>query len=177
MERVDQGAGGAQRVGRVGVGLHRRAESGHDAVAEELVEDESAVADGALEIRLIGPRPLVVFGDRSLIKLILINALRNAIESTISAAPSDSEPLVMSWGDTDVDTWVTILDRGIGLPLAFDRAFAIGETTKSKQGHQGMGLAIAKQAADSIDGTVDLRPRDEGGAAFDVRWPHRAGQA
>ena len=77
----------------------------------------------------------------------------------------------MSWEQTDTDVWVAVIDNGVGLATGTDQAFDIGTTTKSKAAHYGMGLSIAREAARSLDGTVSLVPREEGGARFELRWP------
>jgi len=108
-----------------------------------------------------------------------MNGVRNAIDSTIElnrAAPPDSPigRILVTWGDDDRSLWVVVLDRGVGLPPGFYEAFEIGTTTKSKETHLGMGLAIARRAARSIGGEVSLTPRAESGASFELTWPGKA---
>ena len=106
-------------------------------------------------------------------KLIVANGLRNAIEATESVADSAklSNRIVISWGETDRDYWIAIVDWGPGLPLGIDRMFDIGSTTQ--RGHLGMGLAIAERAALSLTGKVTLTPREDKGARYEFRWPRR----
>jgi signal transduction histidine kinase len=120
-----------------------------------------------LRIETSGPSSLQVVGSRALVDLIIGNALKNAVEATVAAG--STSPVVMTWDFTEVDIWVAVLDRGVGLPPAFQRAFEIGTTSKAS--HFGMGLAIAGNAARSLDGTVTLRPRADGGVVFELRWP------
>ncbi|MEX1254088.1 MAG: sensor histidine kinase [Dehalococcoidia bacterium] len=135
------------------------------------ISDEDELL-GHIETELTGTTPLIVIGDTALVRLIVSNGLRNAIEATEAVPTGEKEPVLINWGDTDRDTWISILDRGIGLPPAHDRVFEIGLTTKSKDRHLGMGLALARQAADSLGGSLTLRPRDDAGVAFELRWPH-----
>ena len=74
----------------------------------------------------------------------------------------------MTWGMTDIDYWVAVLDRGPGIVGPAESTFGIGETTK--KGHSGFGLAIAKQAIETLGGACTLQPAAEGGARFEIRW-------
>jgi len=122
-------------------------------------------------VDLAGPSPLLLVGDRSLVELALSNGIRNALEAVEQTnGDEDLSPIVVSWGETDRDFWITVLDRGMGPPGAASRAFEIGSTTK--KGHLGMGLTTARQAIQSLGGEVNLTTRGEGGGArFELRWP------
>lgn len=122
---------------------------------------------GAGNIRLAGPTPLLVMADEGLIELIVCNGLRNALEAHLTS--KIDLPVVVAWGKTDRDYWITILDRGPGLTSAQERAFEIGTSTKRE--HLGMGLALARQAVESLHGEVRLVNRPDGGAAYEVHWP------
>jgi signal transduction histidine kinase len=139
------------------------------ALIKEISIDESH--ESGIDVDLAGPAPSLVFGDRGLLTLAISNAIRNAIESTREVAQHhDGWPaVVVTWERTDAEYWVAVLDRGIGLPAASHLAFEIGKTSKPK--HDGIGLAIAKQAIDSLDGTIELKPREGGGVACQVSWP------
>jgi signal transduction histidine kinase len=136
----------------------------------ELIADLATSVDSQM-VRRIGPAPLLISSDRSLLALAVENGLRNAVEATVEkGAPAT---ITAAWGDTDKDYWVSVLDEGVGLPVGMDRIFEIGISTKSKSRHAGMGLAIAQRAIASLGGTISLVPREGGGAAFEVRWPHQ----
>ena len=138
-----------------------------DELVMRLVQDANPPAGVA--IHKSGPQPLVVQGDSSLITLCLANGLRNAIEAT-SALNTDlsSNPINVTWGQTDIDNWIAVVDVGIGFKGNLQRAFEMGTTTKS--GHLGMGLAIARQAISSLSGKLMLVP-SERGMKFEMRWP------
>ena len=76
--------------------------------------------------------------------------------------------MVITWGMTDVDYWVVILDQGPGIVGVGEGAFNIGSTTK--MGHIGFGLAIGRQAMDTLEGNVTLFPAQGGGACLELRW-------
>ena len=69
---------------------------------------------------------------------------------------------------TDVDYWVAVIDRGVGIIGPVESAFGIGKT--AKRGHRGFGLPIARQAIETLGGSCTLQPIAEGGAHFEIRW-------
>ncbi len=133
----------------------------------DLAENERFAHE--IEISYVGPQPMIIFCDRGLLALALCNGIKNAIEAAISVRSANREPMIIvSWGQTDIDQWITILDNGPGLPNNALRSFTLGETTKS--GHLGFGLGIALQAIETLHGTVELRNSGANGAAYELRW-------
>lgn len=133
----------------------------------EIVNAE--VPDGqALDVSLVGPKPMIVTSDPALVRLAICNGVRNALEAVAATAPSEVHPIVITWGETDVDYWVAILDRGVGIVGPPEAAFEIGKSTKKD--HRGFGLAIARQAIETLGGTVVLAPAAQGGARYEARW-------
>ncbi len=140
----------------------------------DLIRDTSQTAkpEGvAMRVEQIGQAPLIVSGDPSLVYMVISNGLRNAVEASLPQANDHPPQIILTWGETDVDYWVSIADRGSGLPAGSDQIWDIGST--NKKDHLGMGLAIAKQAAKSLRGTITLNPRAKGGVAFEFRWLKR----
>ena len=79
--------------------------------------------------------------------------------------------MVMNWGTTDVDSWLTILDNGPGLSDRVRDPFQFATTTK--RAHLGVGLTITRRALSSLGGRgPSSEPPETGGALFEVRWPH-----
>jgi signal transduction histidine kinase len=112
--------------------------------------------------------PVIVIGDSGLVRLALDNAIRNAIEATESAETA----IVVNCGGTDGNAWIVVLDEGGGLPKDFPNAFDPGTTTKSKDHHFGLGLAIADQAMRSLGGGIRLIPRHPRGTSCEINWAH-----
>lgn len=130
---------------------------------------QTMAAPEGVVIHKAGPQPCVVEGDSGLVSLALVNGLRNAIESTVAAGDElKNLPITVTWGCTDIDCWVSVVDVGIGFKGNVQRAFEMGTTTKS--GHLGMGLATAKQAMESLSGHLLLVPNAKG-VRFEMRWP------
>lgn len=137
------------------------------AFIRDLVEIERVGRD--VEASYVGISPLVIFCDRGLLGLALCNGIKNAMEAAISVRSDTRTPMiVVSWGQTDKDNWITVIDNGPGLPSNSARSFVLGESSKS--GHLGFGLGIARQAIETLHGYVELRNSGADGAAYELRW-------
>jgi signal transduction histidine kinase len=141
-----------------------------DEVVQRCIQ-ESPVSEN-VHIQKAGPLQCIVVGDSGLVAMCLNNGLRNAIEATSAlSAETKSPPITIAWGQTDIDCWVSIVDSGVGFKGNLQRALEMGTTTK--QGHLGMGLAIANQALGSMGGKLLLVPNARG-VRFEMRWPKLA---
>ncbi|WP_341022939.1 HAMP domain-containing sensor histidine kinase [Brevundimonas diminuta] len=120
-------------------------------------------------ISTIGPRPFLIKSDPSLVRMVVVNGIRNAVEAQQAASEQPSAHAVtISWGDSDVDYWLAVLDHGPGLTGPIETAFEIGNSTKKD--HIGFGLAIARQAVETMIGSLTLEPAKHGGALYTARW-------
>lgn len=119
-------------------------------------------------VSMIGPDNLVVMADKKLLGLAFVNGLRNALEACESAGCESQDSVIVSWNTTDIDCWISIKDSGAGLALSVSDDLTFLRSTKD--GHAGMGLRIAQQAMESLDGIVSLRTSEHGGAIFTLQW-------
>jgi signal transduction histidine kinase len=131
-----------------------------------LVETEFADSRGLITMH--GPQPMLLVSDEALLRFAICNGLRNAVEAIGDGVHADAPPIVITWGATDTDYWVAVLDRGPGIPASIDSIFGIGKTTK--KGHSGFGLPIALSAIEALGGTVTLQPASGGGTKYELRW-------
>jgi len=137
------------------------------ALIQEVVFDETS--KHGLEVSQHGPKPLMVTTDPRLLRLAFCNGVRNALDAVRGIDMANGEhPVVVTWGKTDVDVWISVVDAGPGLRGPPEHAFEIGRTTKGD--HSGFGLAIARQAMESLGGSVRLAKAAGGGAWFELRW-------
>jgi signal transduction histidine kinase len=131
-----------------------------------------------ISISRVGERPSLVVGDPRLIRLAICNGIRNGIEAVLTTKLAtikigeknvfiSTAEIVISWGSTDTDHWITVIDQGPGINDSA-RFFSVGTSTKN--GHAGFGLAIAKQAIESANGTIGLYSSPSGGATYEIRW-------
>ena len=104
-------------------------------------------------------------GDRELVRRMLANLLHNAIRHS----PPDSEiEIAASRDGSSVD--LQVCDRGPGVtPQEAERIFD-PYVSKTGAGH-GLGLVFCRLAAQAHRGTIEVLPRDGGGATFRVRLP------
>ena len=135
-------------------------------LVDELIEEETESKH--ISVSTQGPRPFLIVSDPGLLRLAISNGLRNAIEATFQSGATGDHSVVITWGRTDIDYWVTVLDRGPGISGSVEKAFDIGQTNKN--GHAGFGLAIARQAIESLYGSSTLHPAQGGGTRFELRW-------
>jgi len=140
--------------------------------------DLSALVDELLDaytpdvrtwISTIGSRPFLIKSDPSLVRMVVANGIRNAVEAQQAASDQpNAHAVTISWGDSDVDYWLAVLDHGVGLNGPIETAFEIGNPTKKD--HIGFGLAIARQAVETMIGSLILEPSKHGGALYTARW-------
>ena len=140
--------------------------------------DLSALVDELLDVyspevrewvSTIGSRPFLIKSDPSLVRMVVVNGIRNAVEAqqAASAIPNPHD-VTISWGETDIDYWLAVVDHGGGINGPIETAFEIGNSTKKD--HIGFGLAIARQAVETMIGSLTLQPAKHGGALYTARW-------
>ena len=136
--------------------------------------------EGAHRMRVdLAPRAEWVRGNPIIIEQIFVNLLLNAVEAStaprcviVTAFPS-LLPQAARMVGASLYVCIRVWDDGPGIPadlrqLVFDPFF----TTKHES--PGMGLSVARQAAESLDGILELTD-DESGTCFSVYLPSGEG--
>jgi signal transduction histidine kinase len=120
-------------------------------------------------------RPLIVYGDASLLSQLFSNLLSNAVKYSPNGGL-----IRVTASQEGVQIAVVIEDRGIGIPESdrqriFERYYR-GSNTSGIAG-SGVGLSLVSAIVDLHKGTISLDSREGDGSRFAVRLPAAAASA
>lgn len=153
-----------------------------DVSIEELIDESARELKPLFEERRVelivedpqtSARPSEIRADARMLRQVLLNLIRNALE----AIPEEAAARVVNVRtsiDSDVNEkrWATISieDTGPGIaPADFQKIFIPFFTTKS--GGHGVGLALAHRVVSEHGGNLTVRNAPDGGAVFTIRLP------
>jgi signal transduction histidine kinase/DNA-binding response OmpR family regulator len=114
--------------------------------------------------------PLVLRGDPSRLRQILLNLMNNSVKFT-----DHGEIVVKAMLDSETDKNATIRfsvsDTGIGIPkdrigLLFEAFTQVDASTTRKYGGTGLGLTIAKQLCEMMGGKISVESEVGKGSTF-----------
>ena len=148
-----------------------------DVTLGEESADAEPVARGNVEVSWDLPEePLVAAIDRQMLRRVLINLIRNAVQAVKGAHTSVEEPGHVRVGaarEADGGVVITVDDDGPGIDEAtLPRIFEPYFTTKNDG--TGLGLAIVKKIVVEHSGSIDAdRSPVLGGARFSVHLASR----
>ncbi len=114
---------------------------------------------------------IMISGDRSRLKQILVNLLDNAIRYT----PAGGTISVQVTGD-DKNAILEVRDTGIGIPPAaiphvFDRFFRVQHVRTNQVHGTGLGLSIVKSICSAHDATISVKSEEGRGTTFRIDFP------
>jgi heavy metal sensor kinase len=114
---------------------------------------------------------VIVEGDRSRMRQVVVNLLDNAIKYT----PNGGNVLLRIARDGG-NAIFEVADNGIGIPTEalphmFKRFFRVDDSRSRDQGGAGLGLSIVKSICAAQGAEVDVTSRPGGGSCFRVRQP------
>ncbi|HEV8689063.1 MAG TPA: ATP-binding protein [Ideonella sp.] len=111
-------------------------------------------------------------GDGVMIEQVLVNLLRNALESLEAAdmpgLPRPPDAVAVRLRVNDGQVLVSVADRGRGVP---DAATLFQPFYTTKPDGMGLGLAICRTVIESHGGRLWAEPREGGGTCFSFRLP------
>lgn len=137
----------------------------------ERMAEEAARANSELIVRAEG----TVWGlwDRSRLDQVLSNLLGNAIKYGAGG------PIEVTVMHHDGRAWLTVSDRGIGIPLE-DQARIFERFERAVPGKNysgfGVGLWICKQITDALGGRIRVESRPGEGSTFEITLPMQHGR-
>ncbi len=140
-----------------------------------------AILETRLSVRISDDPDVTLMIDPDLTEQMLINLVRNAVDSALEQAhstaganavsPGADPEVVIRWHQDDSGVSLKVEDNGIGL-LNPSNAFVPFYTTK--QGGSGIGLVLSQQIAEAHGGSIELANRkDTHGCIVTVQFPHR----
>ena len=115
-----------------------------------------AELENRLPIRVNGGPDLQITADPDQLEQLLINIIRNAVDSTVEAAGGGA--VSVNWKTVDGALQVMIDDEGPGLP---DTSNLFVPFFTTKPAGSGIGLALSRQIAEAHGGTLTLENRHE----------------
>ena len=126
---------------------------------------------GARVVVRLGHRPVAVRGNAVELEQVLVNLIRNAIESRAS----DAEVHVRV-EDSQARAVVLVRDNGTGLSdETKKRLFEPFYTTKLREGGSGLGLSVAHGILMTHGGEVEVVSEISAGTCFRITLPRRGG--
>ncbi|HZM98168.1 MAG TPA: ATP-binding protein [Pyrinomonadaceae bacterium] len=135
-------------------------------IGECAAELEPVFQELRVELVLDSSEPLVVRADERMLRLALLNLMRNGAEA-IPEENTERKVIVRTEGTT-----IEIRDTGSGIPLAQLQKIFIPFFTTKARGH-GVGLALTHRIITEHGGTLTAANAPEGGAVFTIRFGHK----
>lgn len=129
----------------------------------------------AFDVHIAADAPRVIRTDETRLRQVLLNLLSNAIKFTESGRVS----LEVGWvprGSASGNMSISVRDTGIGIPAdalssIFDRFAQADQHVTRQFGGSGLGMTIARQLVEMMDGTIDVRSQERVGTEFTVTLP------
>lgn len=137
---------------------------------EKMFQDIIALLETQAELKGITiqynvPFPIEIYCDRSQIKQVLINLVKNAIE-----AMDEGGLIKLDAKSDDSVITISVADEGSGIPEEI--IHKLGEPFfTTKQSGTGLGIMISKQILEQHDAALEIAQNKEKGSTFIIRFP------
>jgi len=140
----------------------------NDLVMESCHTAQALATPKCIQLSCEASEDLVFHGNEELLRRMIFNLIDNAIRYT-PAGGSVSVKLTFE----PAAAHLVVSDTGIGIPAecverVFDRFYRVGDARTRTNGGSGLGLSIAKLAAESHQGSVELTSEPGRGSTFTV---------
>jgi signal transduction histidine kinase len=129
-----------------------------------VVDTVNLFADEKADVTFFASKePLIVDGDKSQIRRMVINLVRNSIQA-------DATVIKIITLNQNSKAVIEIIDNGSGIPVEHQRKiFESNFTTKDKG--LGLGLKLVKRFLESINGEISLMESSAKGTTFKIQIP------
>ena len=139
-------------------------------VAEVIESMEPVLSGKQIQVALANARPVVIQGERFLVRQALSNLLQNAVDFSEEAG---AVSVVIEEEDGQAE--IAILDNGPGIPAyaldrLFDRFYSLRRPATGKKS-SGLGLAFVREVAELHRGRATAGNRPEGGVRAALTLP------
>lgn len=148
----------------------------HEMIAESLALVARDMKASRIDIILdLSSTPAIVDGDTVLLKQVLINLLRNAMDA-LEETPSSRRHITLRTAVRTDAVDISVSDTGIGLSAdVVGKLFTPFATTKAHG--LGIGLTIVQRIVEEHGGTIAARGNPNGGATFTITLPRSTAAA
>ena len=136
----------------------------------EMVKMDCELRNIGVEVKPVGPLPMVV-ADEIHLQQVILNLLRNAMDAVQTLPPDGRRAIAIDAGlDGNDRIFVDVADHGPGIAEAdLERVFESFYTTKPNG--MGIGLAICRKLIEAHGGTLHAAHNPSGGALFRLTIP------
>lgn len=138
------------------------------AVADAAAAETEAAFPG-VSVERLGSFPTVL-GSEVLLRRALVNLLRNGVEATADETRREPGAIRLEGARGSGEIFLAVGDRGEGVAAAQREEIFLPFYSTKPRG-SGFGLAIVARIAELHGGTVEVGPREGGGALFTLRLP------
>jgi two-component system NtrC family sensor kinase len=124
-----------------------------------------------ITIHIDAPEQLIVSGDQSKLKRVIINLINNAAEALLENHVADPQINIKA-GSNNGKLEIRIKDNGKGIPSDLLKILFEPFVTQGKNNGTGLGLAIVKQYITAHGGLITVE--NDNGAVFTITLPLEA---
>jgi signal transduction histidine kinase len=142
---------------------------------EVLDSQEMRLAQAGLElVRRIPREAAAVRADRDAVRQALLNLIDNALKYA-----AEGKELAVELAQAGDHCLIAVKDRGPGVPAShreriFDTFHRVDDSLTAPRPGSGLGLSIARRLLRGMGGDLRYRPRQNGGACFEMLLPRAA---
>lgn len=134
---------------------------------ESITNEQIGKKDITLEMELANNLPAKLFGDSGKIKQVLLNILNNAVKYTDKGTIKIISKCETSLTNTKLI--ISVTDTGSGIEKdKLKKLFDDSKKTDNKDYIEGMGLTIAKNLIDLLNGEIEVESKVGEGSTFTI---------